>query len=218
MASNLLRTLQCCIVLAILGVNVVTAAENTHYFPNEEGYGDKVSPDWYSTFLKALEEESLWEASLRSDRTEQYRFLYLPSFHRPVSVRISISPDGKGTVSLKVADGAGGYEPGALVEDRSTSLGDHDIARLRFYLKKLRFWTYRTPREDCGAGTGDELPEGVLEEICVGTDGSQWIVEGTEGGKYHVVDSWSPSEGNQSDYIRLCMLFWELAQFSGTAY
>ena len=28
-----------------------------------------------------------------------------------------------------------------------------------------------------------------------GTDGSQWIIEGVRGGKYHVVDRWSPTSG-----------------------
>jgi hypothetical protein len=33
------------------------------------------------------------------------------------------------------------------------------------------------------------------DSVDSGPDGSQWIIEGTKDGKYHVVDRWSPKGG-----------------------
>jgi hypothetical protein len=37
------------------------------------------------------------------------------------------------------------------------------------------------------------LPSHVNDQT--GTDGSQWIVEGVNEGKYHIADRWSPDKG-----------------------
>jgi hypothetical protein len=74
--------------------------------------------------------------------------------------------------------GAGGYSPGVLTEDKSRPLTAAEMAPFLSEVEKLGFWTAPNPVND--------------QE---GTDGSQWIIEGVRGGKYHVVDRWSPKRG-----------------------
>ena len=55
-----------------------------------------------------------------------------------------------------------------------------NIENIDKFLKLINetdFWNLRTNNED------------------VGMDGAQWIIEGVSGGNYHLVERWSPEEG-----------------------
>ena len=69
---------------------------------------------WYSRHLKALHEPSLWELSQRDPKAEVYRFLWLRTFHHPVSVRLVVRAGGSGWMNVHMASGHGGYEPGRM--------------------------------------------------------------------------------------------------------
>jgi hypothetical protein len=71
--------------------------------------------DWYSSQLKALEEQPFYSKDPPKE-TAVYRFTWLRTFHRPVALRLDVKPDGSGRFVIKVCDGAGGYEPGKLVK------------------------------------------------------------------------------------------------------
>jgi hypothetical protein len=86
--------------------------------------------------------------------------------------------DGTGILTTKVANGAGGFKPGHLVENTSRPLTREQIDAFLVTTKKVGFWL---------------LPSHENDEP--GADGSEWIVEGVKEGKYHVVGRWSPNEG-----------------------
>jgi len=132
---------------------------------------------WYSSQLQALKEPSLY--SLRNNlSTESYRFLWLRTFHNPIAIRLDLRPDGTSDLIVKVASGAGGYNPGVLREQRAQLISKEQTAAFLKRISDLRFW---------------DAPNPVKEEG--GEDGSQWIIEGLKAGRYHVVDRWSPSKG-----------------------
>src|SRR3989441_4894829 len=69
---------------------------DNHYFPigllePRDSRGDAFRRRWYSSHLRAMGESSI---SCGADSMETYRFLWLRTFHRPVSVRIAKRGDG----------------------------------------------------------------------------------------------------------------------------
>jgi hypothetical protein len=106
-----------------------------------------------------------------------YRFTWIPSFHPSVLVHIQ-SDDHGYTLLARILTGAGGYEPGGISRDTAFSLSELDQAVLARLLTEAHFWSSPTIPP----------PNGLI-----GVDGSQWLLEGVEDGRYHVVDRWSPS-------------------------
>lgn len=156
------------------------------YFPQgvleDNAQGDAFRLNWYSKQLKALEEPSLFQESKRSS-AESYRFVWLRTFHHPVVVRVDLQADGSAKVTTKVSSGAGGYEPGKLVENTSRPLTQQQTEKFLATIQRLQF---------------RELPAHENPETA-GCDGAQWIIEGVRDGEYHVVDRWSPTKGAVHD-------------------
>lgn len=133
---------------------------------------------WYAPHLQAMGEPSLWELST-SQSIESYRFLWLRTFNRPVSARLTIANDGSGQLSIKVLSGSGGYKPGHLIQNQTIEVSKDSVDHFLQLLDKAVFWSAPTEEEN---GT-------------VGCDGAQWIMEAAKVGQYHVVDRWSPDDG-----------------------
>jgi hypothetical protein len=165
----------CFPVLNILGQD--------HFFPksvlSDDPWVDRFKRDWYSMVVKDLQEPSLLEEAANT-QAESYRFLWIRSFHHPIVVRLDLNPDGTGVLTTKVATGAAGYPRSIthLLQNVTRPLPREQIRAYLALLKKDGFWALTSP---------DENKSGV--------DGAQWIVEGVQGGRYHVVDRWSPKEG-----------------------
>lgn len=157
------------------------------YFPSRSI--DDFRYEWYSAALRSMDEASLWTAS-GSPSTAVFRFLWLRSFHQPVLVRLNVEPDGSGTLNLKILSGA--YPPGRLVTNRTKAVPSTTIGEFRGLLGAARYWSLTN------------------ELFNFGEDGSQWIMEAVEIGRYNVVDRWSPLP---SDKYR--MACWYLVQLAG---
>lgn len=139
--------------------------------------------NWYSKHLYALNEPVLSDTIAG----QIFRFTWLRSFHNPIVVRIE-NIDNSVKLYWKVSDGAGGYEPGEIIENQIKDLTMSDWERFSERIDKSDFWNLPT----------------VLNEL-TGTDGAQWILEGKTFGKYHVVDRW----GGASIYS-ICMELLEM--------
>lgn len=137
--------------------------------------------DWYSGQLKALKEPSLWQMSKDVQSKQAYRFLWLRSFHHPVAVRLEVQPDGSGILTTKVTSGAGGYEPGKLIEDSTKNVSKEAVRSFLAHVDEVKYWGLPT-REPANPNT-------------VNLDGAQWVLEGVRGGNYKIVDRWSPEKG-----------------------
>lgn len=180
-------------IIAILFLlNAAPAPTQSQYFPNgtfaEQGDAEAFVVTWYSHALKSLEEPSLWELSRNDKHAVVYRFLWLRSFHHPVAIRINIASDGTAEVATKVSSGAGGYDPGRLIEKQTEKLSAIQVKDLIEQVRSAKFW---------------ELPT-EEKRASFGIDGARWILEGIQDGNYHIVDRWSPKNGA---YRALCWFF-----------
>jgi len=166
-----------------------TRSWNGH-FPKgafHEATDDFVSA-WYSKGLEALDEPVLKDRIGRRHTT--WRFLWLRTWGAPVAVRVE--QDAKGwSVTWKQSDGQGGYEPGKL-----TSAGTRRLTPKEIETMRARFAAARLT----------ELP---TQDPAMGLDGAQWVMEGIVDGNYHLVDRWSPEEGDA--YRAAC---WTLLGFT----
>jgi hypothetical protein len=118
-----------------------------------------------------------------------YRFLWLRTWGRPIAVRVEKVGDAATLIATEL-DGWGGYNPGKVARriERRLTLVEWNLLSDR--LTRIGFW--RLPGHLPGQGL----------------DGAQWIVEGREGARYHLVDRWSPKTG---DYRDLCLALVDLA-------
>ena len=142
---------------------------------------------WYGKHLRAAGEGRLCG---RAGVEEAYRFTWLRTFHAPVVVRVE-KRGGRYVLTAKQLDGAGGYEPGGLVANRTVQLGSGEWAHLRVLLDSAAFWS----------------PGPMTEDPRIGLDGAQWILEGVHGHRYQAVDLWSPEETGPGRHIRAVGLY-----------
>ena len=95
-------------------------------------------------------------------------------------------------MTVKVTDGAGGYEPGKLIQNQSRQLSKGHVQWFLEAIEEQKYWSLPTS----GGGHG--------------LDGAQWILEAVRDHKYKVVDHFTPERGP----IRTLgvMMFFDLGQ------
>jgi len=168
------------------------------------GFNDK----WYSGTLSALQEPSLF--ALRNDKSiEVYRFLWLPSFHRPISVRLTINLDGTGSIVTRSVDSHAGLltkpasDTGKLVQDATTVIDRVEVGEILGWLQRLAFRSMPTEEEQAALQGSGSASGGRMVPV-YHVDGSQWILEGLRGGEYHVVDRWCQTIIPTPDSASIC--------------
>ena len=144
------------------------------YFPNSVfNKFDNFCNIWYSKHLFAMREPILFSDS---SQTETYRFVWLRTFHNPIAIRIEKQQEIY-LLTWKLCNGAGGYEPGQLTMAKQKQIDEITWENFKTLLNQIDFWNMDTEVET------------------MGLDGSQWILEGKDADKYHVVDRWTPRGG-----------------------
>lgn len=141
--------------------------------PIIQGTGED-SDKWYSKQLTALGEKGL-----KYSPTHTYRFTYLRSFDNPLSIRIEVLDDGTGVLYFTMSERSDGTSTGDLIETQQKDLTKEQTNTLLQLITDNDFWNLPIT---------DEI-EGV--EVL---DGSHWIIEGINEGKYHLVDRHSPKD------------------------
>jgi hypothetical protein len=177
--TNMLRLFSTiCAVLTVLAGISISAQDN--YFP-ATAFGDlKSSQEWialYSKYLEAFDEPTLFDGSW-SGLSQSYRFLWLRSFHNPVSVRLDVRGDGTGIVTIKVGEGPRASADKRRVQNTTLALTKREVDSFLDQIEAKGFW--RLPPQ---------------EDPVSGPDGARWILEGRTGGQYHVVHRWTPKSG-----------------------
>jgi hypothetical protein len=159
------------------------------FFPME------LAQTYFAPYLRKMEEPSLY--AMRNDTNlTVYRFLYLRSFHDPISIRVQ--PQGEHAI-IKIARLKGPRLPEAKkLPDMTLSTNKAIITNLAKILEESGFW--RAP-------SGEE-PMGV--------DGAFWVLEALDRGRYHVMDRWSPDEDLErrklQPFKETCLHFLRLGQ------
>ena len=170
---------QAVVILAVLAASPGQVA--AQFFPpgafSERADRHQFVSAWYSKYLSAMDEPSLLKMA-EARAHEVYRFTWLRTFHAPFTFRLDVRPDGSGSLLVKSTNGKGGYNAGQLVLNKAVSLDARQVQRFTTALDGLRFWNLPT-----------------TDPSVLGLDGAQWIFEGVKGGKYHVVDRWTPESG-----------------------
>lgn len=169
-------------IAAVLALGAVLASPAAaQYFPalafSDRPELHEFTAGWYERHLSAMEEPPLLKSAGRKN-VEVYRFLWLRTFHPPLAFRLEVRGDGTGSLTAKSASGAGGYDPGRLDSNRTLALDAKRVRQFTAALGRLDFWKL---------ATRDPGPPGF--------DGARWVLEGAKGGRYHVVDRWSPTGG-----------------------
>jgi hypothetical protein len=136
---------------------------------------------WYSNKLYDMKESIVYNQSGKNI----FRFIWLRSFHKPVVIRLE-EADNKIQLTWKMASGAGGYETGELIVDKSKIISKSEFDKFTSLLATAKYWEM-SPQQDSN-----------------GSDGAQWIIEGLQNGKYHFVDRWSSN--TETDFQK-CALY-----------
>jgi hypothetical protein len=176
--KNLFRVLLVMLVSAF-AVADEPAKKSPTYFPvskdgeRRNGTISAFESEWYSKHLSAMGEPSLHPPK---DALTAYRFLILPTWGHPISVRAELAGGSYKLASCRL-DGQGGYDPGKVAEKHEVTLSREDTLSLTKLLDKLKM--FERPTEDEHRGL----------------DGDQWIFEGVAGGKYHILNLWCAGDG-----------------------
>jgi len=94
--------------------------------------------------LRAMMEPSLRKRADKDRTATVNRFLWLPSFHNPISVRFVESDEGVVLLVVRL-DGLGGYdEPRRILARKSVKLSPAYWKRITGSLVKAKFWTLPT--------------------------------------------------------------------------
>jgi tetratricopeptide (TPR) repeat protein len=155
------------------GIDII----NQHYIVTPPDFSDKQVQGMqfrnsrYSDTLAALEEPPLSNWADREKIQTAYRFIYIPSFHPSLVIRVW--GDLRSTPCLqavtKVGRKVGSEEPWMLTEAKSLEL--------LTAINENKFWP------------------SITWDLCMGCDGSTWVFEGWNQGKYKCLDAWTPNNG-----------------------
>jgi hypothetical protein len=209
------------ILLFALLAGVRAAAEDSTEPKKRPAYFPASAPDskdgvseycqrWYSRHLLAMQEPAVfgWNKQPGNAETEVFRFLWLRSFHHPVAVRVQKEADGTIRLVTKMLDGKGGYAPGKLQVNTTKKLTDKEWSSLTKQIDDCKFWSMPTKEKQ------SFVNEQGLTVGWTMSDGAQWILEGTQGDKYHVVDRQSPDDSSHrklGKYRDMCLFLLKLS-------
>jgi hypothetical protein len=163
------------------------------YFPVrafDDGWSgaDGTFDEWYGKHLRVMGELSLLDVT--NPDTETYRFLWLRSFEHPISVRIERRGYFFSLRSVELS-GTGGNDPGKIIRTDDVEIFSDQWCRFTSLIDKMQFWEKPT-------SSGSSL----------GRDGAQWILEGVNDERYHIVHRWSPKDDS---FREACIYLLELS-------
>jgi hypothetical protein len=143
-----------------------------NYFPPQTftGRSGDFEVHWFSRELYALQEKPLW--LLTSENERIYRITVLPAFSTPESATLTVSPDGTGNVRFRATDSRRQH----LDADTTRAISAQQVVDFTVILNRIQYWQLPT-----------ELPQ-------MGLDGAEWILEGVQDGRYHIVLRWCPGK------------------------
>jgi hypothetical protein len=175
------------LTLILILTSCASANAQNAYFPKQSFDSDsklnKFLDDYYTLELKLLGEAPFVGLS-RNPSAHSYRFLWLRTFHHPISIRLDIQQDNTGILTTKVAGGAAGYprKGTQIIENTSRTLTSYEVNKFLSKVDQVKFW---------------QVPSCLVGDQ-TGTDGSNWIIEAVRGGRYHVAARWTPTANEQS--------------------
>lgn len=185
------------------GVSAQSESEFAEYFPEvlrlaTEDWGSNFQRSRYSAVLDVMKEPVL--ADTDDSNVEQFRFVWLRSFHDYVSVRVKLTA-GISTIHVRVLRGFRidvidqdgtilRHEPGRIVHLEDRRLLEEERVALVKQLDALGFQDIAPVEESKGV------------------DGADWLLEGVTKRGYHAATRWSPKSG---PFKAACLTLLDLA-------
>jgi hypothetical protein len=166
-------------------------ASTSEYFP-KESHIDPSRAAWYSMHLRQFNERPLEEAGTKA---KCFRFQWVRSFHHPICITIHFRSkvSNRCIIEAKEKDQADTYppRPASIIKDETYSLSLEQEKELLKQINGEKFWQ---------TDSYDDLTMPVSMRIKTKSypmmfDGAQWILEGWDHGKYHLVVRQSPRSG-----------------------
>ena len=163
-------------VLSLKAVETNNASLFVTYFPagTFTGRAADFVARWYSSAMYQLGERPLWPPSSENERT--YRLTYLGAFTGPKSVALAILLDGSGQITMTLPQESHDHSK----DEQHLTVPANGVADFLGKLDKARFWEMATESQHRGF------------------DGAEWIMEGVQGGKYHIAVRWCPDSYKHS--------------------
>jgi hypothetical protein len=165
--------------ISLKAVEAYNASLFVKYFPPRTFSSRAAGFDiaWYSNDMYQLGETPLWPVS--SDNEKTYRLTHLGAFSGPKAVTLRILPDGSGQLTSTELEQSQNQQK----EERTSAVTKDQVSSFITRLEQAQFW---------------QLP---TESRRLGEDGADWILEGVQDGRYHVVVRWCPGlyEHSQED-------------------
>lgn len=139
----------------------------------------ELAEGWYDVQMNAAGIFPLCKSEQQG--VEKYRFTWLRTFHNPIFITLHKQQNNIELSAIRL-DGAGGYDPGSVIEQKNTHLSKIEFDEFKELLSKLDFWNLLSE---------DELREKVSRDsgmLIISADGAQWVLEGSNNKRVHVVD------------------------------
>jgi len=126
------------------------------------------SNDIFKIYLDIFQEQTLYQQL----SYKIYRFTYLRTFDNPILIGLVNNNDSI-TIYWKVTDGQGGYDFGQLVINENKQLSLIQWNDFEKIISENNFWNLSSENNEI-----------------MGFDGSEWIIEGNDMKRYHIVKRW----------------------------
>jgi len=150
--------------------------ENPQFFPTEAfGSNRAILARCYSWYLRSMEEPPLPNL-VDEEHPQVYRAVVLPPYSSPVVVRLSVEVDGTGDLETKI--GQSDLKPSPLAMSRTARIPEAEITTWMRLLTEANFWSMPTQQIF-------DRNTGMLAPAVMGD--TSWMLEGTKGGRYHLV-------------------------------
>ncbi len=148
---------------------------------------------WYEAQLAALNEHSIY--SVGCEFSECFRFIWLRSFHDPISIRIEVSFNDEANLHFKQANLARSFDLSELELSQTKRLTSEDIAKIQALVINV-------------------IAASQSQEENFGFDGSQWVFEHRLNDVYTSFDRWTPTQG---PLFELGLELLSMSNFDGAA-
>lgn len=126
------------------------------------------SNDIFKIYLDIFQEQTLYQQL----SYKIYRFTYLRTFDNPILIGL-VNNNDTITIYWKVTDGQGGYDFGQLVINENKQLSLIQWNDFEKIISENNFWNLSSENNEI-----------------MGFDGSEWIIEGNDMKRYHIVKRW----------------------------
>jgi len=167
-------------LLALIGLATLAAANpiverESRYLPTSGWASDDAATyfeEWFGKQLLAMREPPLLTPADLAGRLQRFRLLVLPTFRPAYAVRVDQRTSDRALIRFVQLNGAGGYEPGSIVRDKSRTLSVRELNRLNKAIIAASLPS-RPRQEETPTATNSS---GELE-IIICADGTMYVFE-----------------------------------------